>query len=123
VVSIDVEVSAVPGGDFKPPLTSTRSLAFFDGPGHGLHVLLYHRSDLIQARPGRVSLYLSGHTRRTVRLPWWGRSSLSRNTANSTSGLCRSGRRHYVSRGVGRRTRLPRLRFLCRPVTLIEMGP
>jgi len=92
-------------------------------------LFLFHYPDLIEdVPPGRVDLYLCGHTHGgQVRLPGYGALiTLSRHGKKYEAGLYRVGSmRAYVNRGIGMEGgAAPRVRFLAPPeITVIDLVP
>lgn len=94
-----------------------------------LTILLYHMPDEMESiPPGKVDLYLAGHTHGgQVALPLYGAMlTLSRLGKRFEGGMYRVGDTWLnVSRGIGMEGgRVPRVRFCSRPeVVLIEIHP
>jgi predicted MPP superfamily phosphohydrolase len=89
-------------------------------------IAVYHSPDLIEAlAPLSPELYLAGHTHGgQVRLPFYGAViTFSRFDKRFDMGRYQVGATTlYVNRGIGNESRVPRLRFLCRPeVTVFDL--
>jgi uncharacterized protein len=98
-------------------------------PKGALTVLLFHSPDMVESLdPGRVDLYLAGHTHGgQVALPFYGALiTFSKFGKKYESGLHHFGDTLiYVNRGIGMEGGpVPRVRFCARPeVTAIDLAP
>jgi predicted MPP superfamily phosphohydrolase len=111
------------GAAWRHPRRLARCLTKSAG---AFRIALYHSPDLIEAlAPEAPELYLAGHTHGgQVRLPLYGAViTFSRFDKRFDMGRYQVGPTTlYVNRGIGNESRVPRLRFLCRPeVAVIEL--